>query len=46
MTLIELERTITADPASVTLLLSGPAAGELWPDVLDVKSAPTQLECR
>jgi hypothetical protein len=44
MTLIELERTITADPASVTLLLSGPAAGELWPDVLDVKSGPTQLE--
>jgi hypothetical protein len=42
-TLIELEREITADPASVTLLLSGPCAGELWPDVLKVDSSPTEL---
>lgn len=44
MTLIELERSIAADPASVTLLLSGPGAGELWPDAVDVKSTPTELE--
>ena len=28
---IEVERTVAADPASVALLLAGPAAAELWP---------------
>jgi hypothetical protein len=43
VTLIELERSITADPASVTLLLSGPAAGELWRDVVDVTSTAGRI---
>lgn len=43
MKIIELQRSISADPASVALLLSGPAAGELWPDVVEVASAPTEL---
>jgi len=32
MTQIEVERHVVADPASVALLLSGPAIRGLWPD--------------
>jgi hypothetical protein len=31
MARIEILRNVTADPAGVALLLSGPAAAELWP---------------
>lgn len=40
MTRIEVVRCIAADPSSVALLLSGPAAREAWPSVADVRVGP------
>lgn len=40
MTRIEVTRRVAADPASVALLLSGPAARDAWPSDGDVRVGP------
>ena len=40
MTRIEVVRRVSADPASVALLLSGPAAREAWPSAANVRVGP------
>jgi hypothetical protein len=39
---VEVSRTIGADPASVALLLAGPAMAELWPDAATSFAAPVR----
>jgi hypothetical protein len=40
VTRIEVARQVAADPASVALLLSGPAARDAWPSDGDVRVGP------
>ncbi len=46
MPTVEAERRIAADPGSVALLLTGPAAGQLWPGAVRVQAAPARLQLR
>ncbi len=46
MPIVEADRSIAADPTSVALLLNGPAAGELWPGVVEVDSSSARLALR
>jgi hypothetical protein len=47
VTRIDVVRRIAADPASLALLLAGPAAGELWPDVAAMPAlVPSQPSTR
>lgn len=40
MTRMEVTRRVAADPASVALLLAGPAARTMWPATADVRVGP------